>query len=204
MLGNIKSFVIYSIAILWLSLGSIGAYAKEDEVLKFINTISEDAFSIMNAPHISDTEKMQKLTNLFNASVDIKWISRFVLGRYWKQLSVDKKVEYMGLFERFLINQYIPKFKQYNHTRHVISKVATEGNEEYSVFATIATPNMPVINIEYKIHKSSDKYKIYDVVAEGISLLNTERAEFSSIIAREGIDSFMILLYQKVNIASTN
>ena len=195
---KITHFIGYVILLFSIVTSSI-SYAKEDEALQFIRNVSDKAFSIMTSSSLNDEEKQQQLTELFTNSVDSKWISKFVIGRYWKELDQDKRAEYSTLFEHFLISQYVPKFKQYTDNHNTVNKVVTEG-EDYIVYTTVSTPQNAMMNINYKVRLTSgNQYKVYDVIAEGISLLNTHRSEFSSVLSQQGMDAFIALLKQKAD-----
>jgi phospholipid transport system substrate-binding protein len=185
----------------WLAVTP--AYATEQEALQFVRSISNDAFTIMDSPALTDEIKKQKLTDLFITSVDTPWISKFVMGRHWKELTPQKQEEYKTLFQHFLINQYVPKFKQYNNHQYSITKVFSDKEEHYTIYSNVITQDNINISVNYKVHQNSaGHYQIYDVIAEGISLLNTHRSEFASVLSRDGVDTFITMLSQKVKLAT--
>ena len=64
----------------------------------------------------------------------------------------------------------------------------------------VRDPNRPEIKIAFKVRKDSktNEWKAYDMVAEGISLLNSKRSEFESILRQDGIDSVIALMREKI------
>ena len=69
-----------------------------------------------------------------------------------------------------------------------------------TVRAVVQDPKRPEIKIAFKVRKDSktNEWKAYDMVAEGISMLNSKRSEFESILRQEGIDAVIALMRDKI------
>ncbi len=69
-----------------------------------------------------------------------------------------------------------------------------------TVRAVVQDPKRPEIKIAFKVCKDSktNEWKAYDMVAEGISMLNSKRSEFESILRQEGIDAVIALMRDKI------
>ena len=59
--------------------------------------------------------------------------------------------------------------------------------------------NGQVTQLDFKLRKNkkTGEWKVFDVIAEGISMLDTKRSEFSALIQKKGIDEVIKLLLQK-------
>lgn len=186
-----------------LILPPFSALATEQEARLFVQTISDRTLDTIRDLKLTDAEKEKKLTGIFVAAVDTKWIGKFVMGKTWRTLSSAQQQHYSELFDHFLIGQYVPKFKLYNNNYYQILKVIPEENNRYTIYTLVTNPDGVSLSVNYKLHSIPDMgYKIYDVVAEGISLLNTQRSEFSSILTREGPDALIVMLEHKVQIST--
>lgn len=194
--------IIYTLLVTSLLSISFRAQATEDEARLFIQDISDQALSVIRSETTSDGIKEQQLTDLFMSAVDTPWIGRFVMGRSWKGLSAEQQTHYTALFQQFLIRQYVPQFRRYNNNYYSILKVIPEDHNRYTVYSSVSNPDGVSLSINYKLHPMPDgNYKIYDVVAEGVSLLNTHRSEFASIVTHEGSEALINMLEQKVQLA---
>lgn len=69
-----------------------------------------------------------------------------------------------------------------------------------TVRAVVQDPKRPEIKIAFKVRKDSktNEWKAYDMVAEGISMLNSKRSEFESILRQDGIDAVIALMRDKI------
>ena len=189
--------------IIILFLTTNNAYAdhsdkhKANEDLKkssrnFISNLTDDVLTIIKDKKIPNETKEKRLVILFNDSVDSKWIGKFVIGKYWKSLG-ERQNQYLKLYEEFLFFNYASRFTQYDNEEISILKSSQINENDFKVSTEILVKNKPSIAIDYYIRqdKASKKWVIYDIVAEGISHLYSQRAEFDSVINRKDIDFLM-------------
>jgi phospholipid transport system substrate-binding protein len=160
---------------------------SESEAKEFVNKTSQKVMSIIRASN-ADGSKSQQLTNVFVDTMDIDWIAKFVLGKYWNTISDAEKSSYMSIYRSYLISSYVPLFKKYNHQDIVIESIKPLGNDQYMVSTLIKNENAESSYVvDYRLKFSSGTYKIRDIVAEGVSLLATQRSEFGAIVSNESI-----------------
>ncbi len=173
---------------------------NSNEALAYVKDVSDKALSIITDSKVKEGDKTAKLSKLFEDSVDTQWIARFAMGTYWRDASDEQKNEYTKLHKQFLINSYVPKFKQYTNQKIVIKKAhLTDTDNEYMVETEIVNADGVSISVDYKVRKNNNgKYQIFDVVAEGVSLITTQRSEFGSILSRKGVDSLITQLKGRV------
>ncbi|MFN7038967.1 MAG: phospholipid-binding protein MlaC [Alphaproteobacteria bacterium] len=192
-----KFFNFFLIAIFSFHL----AYASSaKEAKEFVNQIAEEVLLIVSDREMNDSTKELKLSELFKHSVDIKWIGRFALGRFAKIITPEQQVKYEELFEKLLIDNYIPNFKKYTKESFNIVNVISSGSGEFLVQTEIIRPDKNNLKVDYAIKTSKDnKYQIFDIVAEGVSLISTQRNEYSSILSQHDIDYLIQELAKKLN-----
>lgn len=151
--------------------------------------VSNTTLNVVSSGKMTIDQKDKTLRDLFEKSVDTTWISRFVIGVYWRDASDEQKSKYTEFYHKFLMDSYVPKFRSYTDQKFELKSVEALENDEYLVQTEIYTHDKPSLRVDYKIRKGSDgKYKIFDVIAEGVSLITTQRSEFGSIVSRNGID----------------
>jgi phospholipid transport system substrate-binding protein len=172
------------------------ANANVDGAQKFVQNISVKTISVIK-DGANDETKEKQLVKLFEDSVDMDWIAKFVSGNAWNSASATQKKQYTDQHHKFLLSSYIPKFKEYTDQKIEVKKATQEDKNEYLVETEIIKSGAPSVKVNYKIRETAGKYKIYDVIAEGISLLTTQRSEFSSILSRGGIDTLISKLQER-------
>jgi phospholipid transport system substrate-binding protein len=166
----------------------------------FVNTIVTQTMQIIKEEATPLEEKEDQLTQLFLKKVDTTWMSRFVLGHHWRNTEAQKRDQYQELYKKFLIMSYVPRFREYTDQRIELRNTRSDGSQEYLVETRIlSSDTAQPIRVDYKIRFSKGEYKIFDVIAEGVSLIGVQRSDFSSIIARNGVDGLIKALEQKTN-----
>ena len=170
--------IIFSVLFLGISSTS---YSKDP--LQFIKEVTGDASSILKND-ISKEQKIEKLKNLAEESVDIKGVGLYSLGKYRKLISKEKLNEYEILFKKYFLKSFSSRLSEYSDPKiNVISQEII--NENYTIVSSIlvADEKRPEIKIDWRVYtKYKDKPMIRDLIIEGLSLARTQKEEFNSVI----------------------
>lgn len=183
-----------------MCLTAQASYALEggEQARDFIQNIGSKVIDIVSNNKILDDKKEHQLDTLFIETVDINWIAKFVAGRYWRESTTEQQAKYLKLYNSFLVRSYVSKFRQYTDQKMVVNKFITEAEGEYLIETRIDDPEGKSYNVSYKVKKlENGQFKIYDIIAEGVSMITTQRSEFGSVLSREGMDALIAKLEKK-------
>lgn len=188
------------ITLVYLSV-SASCIATQDQAVNFVNDLANRSINLIKNNSLTVQEKETQLSDIFVDSVDTKWIGRFSLGRYWKTLSPDQQSSYLALYTKYLINIYVPNFRSY--TGNIVKVIGSKqlGDNEYLVQTQLVNPtNTTDVKIDYRLSQQPgfEKFIIFDIIAEGVSLITTQRAEINSVMSQGGYDNLMDKLRQKI------
>jgi phospholipid transport system substrate-binding protein len=122
---------------------------------------------------------------LLRQDFDLDGMSRFVLGPYWRVASEDQRQEFCRLFEDHLVRFYGEQLAQYGGESF---RMTGSRNDPAAVIVTsqILRPQAPPIEVDWRLGVRDGLYKITDVAIDGVSMALTQRAEFASVIERNG------------------
>ena len=137
-----------------------------------------------NKNNLSKDQKIKKLKSIAAETVDIKGIGMYTLGSYRKTLSENQKKEYDTLFKQYFLKTFSSRLAEYSNPEIEV-KFKKELNKNYTMVSSIliATEQRPEVKIDWRIYtKNPDDLKIRDLIIEGLSLVRTQKEEFSSII----------------------
>lgn len=162
----------------------------------FILNTSAKVISLLSSK-LPSREKHDGLCNIFLEVMDVEWIGKFVLGHYWQPLSTEEKRAYLTAYKKYLSNTYVSKLKEFNDQKVIIKNVKKLDDGQYIMSTEIQAPDNNM-KVEYRIKETNAGYKIRDIIAEGISLLNTERTEFSTTLNNKDIYALNDLLQAKI------
>ncbi|MCP9439796.1 MAG: ABC transporter substrate-binding protein [Nitrospira sp.] len=125
-------------------------------------------------------ERRQMLEKVVEARFDYQEMSKRALGAPWNTLSDEEKREFVTLFRTLLTNSYADKIETYSGEGVQYLNERTE--KEYAEVRTKVLSEKTEIPLDYRlIHKAND-WRVYDVVIDGVSLVNNYRGQFAKII----------------------
>ena len=191
-----KIFISLSLIIMFLPL-SIAE--EKQELIKFVNNTAKQVILVIESTN-TNSQKEQKLRDIFCNSVDITWMAKFALGKYYKKINQTQLEEYLVAYKNFMISTYVSKFSEYNGVNFDIESVKYISNYQYIVNTKILNKKYTskYINIAYRIKMTNNHFLIRDIVAEDISLILGQRSDFNSIISKESIASLIQRLREKI------
>jgi phospholipid transport system substrate-binding protein len=112
---------------------------------------------------------------------DFTETAKRALGRHWQGLSDKDRQEFTTLFTDLIERAYISKIERYSGER-----VAYAGESVDSGLATVrtrfVTKQGTEIPVDYRMQQRGDRWLVYDVSVEGVSLINNYRTQFDKII----------------------
>ena len=184
------------LSIFILPLISESSANKADSAERFIEKLGEKAILLLNDKSLSKEENINQFRSLLNEGFDIKLISRYALGRYWRRASEDEKIKYQILFKEFIITTYSNRLSQFGGEKFIVKNSRKIEKNDYVVSSVIIPQKGPEIKVEWRVRNKDINFKIIDVIIEGVSMVITQRDEFSSIIQRSGgnISELLIIL----------
>ena len=149
----------------------------------FVQETTDKASEALNKRQ-SKEEKIEILKIIAKETVDIKGIGFYSLGSHRKNLSDEKKAEYLEIFERYFLISFSSRLAEYTDPKIRVES-QKKLNAKYTMVSSvlIATSEKPEIKIDWRvITKNPDKPLIIDVIIEGVSLAKVQKEEFNSII----------------------
>ena len=169
------------------------AYASpEDLVNQFHQTIRE-------AAQIDSTEaRYRELIRPVKSSFDWEIISQAVLGKYWESMNVTLRIEFMDVFARHTAATYADRFDSSRFQFRTVETQRLSAENRWLVTTELIPSDQAATEIKYVVEKSAATSSIINVVARGVSDLAIKRAEFSSIIEKEGYDQLIARLTERI------
>ena len=154
---------------------------KIEQSKYFVENLGKQVIEKVSNVNLSESERMVNFRNLYLDSFDNYYISRFVLGRYWKRLDSNMRKQFVESFNDYIVTTYAPKFKGWEGTFEATDSLLE--NNYYNVKMNVLNKDGPTLKFMWKIYLDKNKkFKILDVNIDGVSMLVTQRAEFMSVI----------------------
>lgn len=170
-----------------LGWGTAAAAQASSDPAAFIEEVSSKAITEM-APAASETDQQRavKLKPLLQQYFDMPAIAKYMLGSYWPKATPEEQTDFTAVLTDFLALAYGKRFASYTGHEMAIGRVRDEGDGQSTVFSTVKLPSGEPARVEWLVEQANDSFKIADVKVEGLSLADTHRQEFASVISRSG------------------
>ena len=133
---------------------------------------------------ISKEERIEKLKEIAEETVDITGLGFYSLGANKKGLSKEKLTNYQIVFKEYFLKSFSSRLAEYSNPEIVVNS-QKRINENYTIVSStlVATDTKPEVKIEWRVYtKNPENLLIRDLIIEGLSLARTQKEEFSSII----------------------
>ena len=150
---------------------------------KFVQSLADDAVLTLTSKKISETQRQNNFRKLFRNYFDVDGIGKWALGRYWRKATKKQRSEYLALFEDLIVTTYAGRFENYSNEQLEIKGSVSRGKITV-VKSHFNNDKKKPIRVDWRVTLPDGKYKIFDIVVEGVSLVKTQRHEFSSVIRR--------------------
>ena len=169
------------------------------EVKDFVNNFGNKMITIASATSTTVDQKRDEMVKLIDSIVDSEWVAKFVLANDYKSASEKQKERFRSLYHEFMIHTYAPSFKGYNGENFKVMDAVQQG-KYFMVKCLFIRKDSSKVNVAFRLKRNKDgsSFSILDVIAEGVSLIETQRAEFGATIANKGLDGFFDDLELKV------
>lgn len=132
---------------------------------------------------------------------DFEEMAKRSLGIHWRRRTPEERAQFVKLYTELLENSYLGKIESYKGER--IRYVKESLDPPYAEVATlIVTKKEQEIKVDYRLLLAGGRWRIYDVVIEGISLVNNYRSQFGAILQKSSFDELVRKLRSSVRESS--
>ncbi len=192
---NLKWFLL----ILCFVIGVAKAVTSPDDVVK---ATAEGVLS-----HIENNRSVleknpgkiyEMVDQLIIPRFDFISMSKWVLGKHWKQASEAQRSEFITQFKALLVRTYARALLEYSGQEIKYFPVEQNPKSNIAVVKTELTSasntHLPIL---YRMHQKNEEWKVVDVSVDGVSLVTTYRGSFATQIKKNGFDSLLNELSKK-------
>ena len=170
------------------SLLAVPAFAapSQQAAARFIQQTGNELAAQLSAPGTIES-KRPGFVALMNRSVAMDEVARFCLGRYWRTAAPEQQQRYLQLFRTALTNAVIIRLANYQGGGVGITVTRAEpAADGVHVFTQITKPGSAPYNVTWVVDGTEGQPQVVDVVAEGVSLRQTQRSDYGSFLEQHG------------------
>ena len=187
--------ILISLVIVITFSNGLFAQPQEDDPVTLVENITGQIFSDVTQNLEEYTANPEALQDLVRTDLmpwlDIKYAARLILGRAGRGIEKEKIDEFSTCMSNLLINRYSESLLLFSsEIKLEVLPQRGDLNEKLTRVRTRVTlPNGGQAPVDYAFRKTSDGWKAFDVVVEGISYVTTYRNQIMPDVQANGIDS---------------
>lgn len=167
--------------VMFLSVWSQAALAGP--ALDSVRSSVDEVLGILTSTKPGAPGRTEKLDVSIRKIFDPEELAKRTLATNWESFSPEERTRFTAAFVRLLEHTYLRRIEAYTNEQVVFLNESSlgENRAEVSTKVVTSTKEVPIV---YRLIKKSD-WKVYDVVIEGVSLVQNYRNQFNQILAKE-------------------
>lgn len=168
----------------------------------FVQVVANNALEAVKKDQAVKSGNIASINKVINEYVlpyvNFEKTTRLAAGRYWRQATKQQQHDLVNAFKGTLVRTYSGAFTRVDQNS-AFSMLPFRGDanaDDVVVRSTLSQGNGPSVGIDYRLEKTPQGWKIYDLNVEGIWLIQNYRNQFAQQITQNGIDGLIAALNQ--------
>ncbi len=128
-------------------------------------------------------ERRKLLRDTISPRFDYEEMARRSLGAEWRRRTSEEQKEFVKLFTDLLEKAYVLNIESYDNEKFTYNSEKIDAPYA-EVNGKIRTTEGEEIKMQYRLHRIGGAWKVYDLVIEGISLVNNYRSQFNRVLSQ--------------------
>lgn len=174
---------------LFLAAPVMAATDYSKEASDFVHDVASKGFDTIKdkrAGKLSGEQAKINFRKILNEAFDVPTIARFTLGRYWRVATPEQQKEFTALIKTAILDKYADRVLGYSGDGYTMNSSSAINDKDYAVGMTIKRDAGAPVDFTWRLRRTGNAFKVIDISVEGISMSVTHRADFASIIERNG------------------
>lgn len=203
-----KRTLLFFLLALFLS-PAMAVEDKSGDPQALVRDTSERMLAVLRAQREQLEKHPERIYDLVNEIViphfDFSRISRWVLGKYWRQATPEQRRRFENEFRTLLVRTYATSLLEFIDDQFRYPPVRMKpGAKRVTVRTDVIRRGGQPVRIEYRLFRGRDGWKAYDVLVEGVSLVANYRSSFAEEIRKSGLDALIARLAEHNRKASAH
>lgn len=173
----------------------------------FLESLADRVIRELTPKDIDRAERERRFRSILKEHFAVEAIGQWVLGASWRRTTEAERKEYLVLFEDLIVATYVNRFENYKGQQLKVTDSQMKGDDDALIYTQIDMQDgTDPLKVDWRVRqrRSDGAFKIVDVIVEGISMSQTQRSEFASVIHKHGgeIAPFLDELRERVKKAA--
>jgi phospholipid transport system substrate-binding protein len=195
-------FTLYALLFGGFAAAQQAQQAQQEAPDALVKRISQEVVDIAKSDKQIQSGNQRRILELVEAKilpyVDFQRMTSMAAGRFWREATPEQQKQLTNEFRSLLIYTYSGAIAQVRDQKLEFKPMrAAPGDTDVEVRSQVLQPRGEPIQLNYRLEKSADGWKIYDVNVLGAWLVETYKGNFASEINKGGIDGLIKTLAER-------
>ncbi len=195
-----KAMNFRSLTLLLTLLFALPVHANTEAPDALVSRVSNEVLQILqgSAAAPGSAEVIAQVKEKILPHFDFSRMTALATGIGWRTASAGQKTELTEQMRTLLVRTYSSALSKYkDQTLEFLPPRESADKNRVIVRSLLKQPGAQAIAVDYRMASSSEGWKVYDVVVDGVSLVTTYRDAFSTEVRNNGIDGLIRMLKDK-------
>jgi phospholipid transport system substrate-binding protein len=191
----------------WISLALVAlfaaaAMAQDGAPDELVKTTTQDVISVIKQDKDIQAGDKSKIYALVEEKVlphfDFKRMSQLAMGKNWRQATPEQQESLIKEFRSLLVRTYAVSLSQYRDQKIEFKPLKLEADaKDATVKTTFLQSGREPVAVDYGMFKGASGWKVYNIIVEGVSLVENYRSTFNEQVRKSGIDGLIKTLSER-------
>ncbi|MDD4556810.1 MAG: ABC transporter substrate-binding protein [Alphaproteobacteria bacterium] len=159
----------------------------------FIEKLTTDGIEELVNSNASKAVKQEKFRKLFNEDLDLDFIGKFVLGRYWRTATPTQQKDFLDAYRELNIQTWSARFDEFKGKTFEFQNVTPSTSQDQVFVNTIVDMKngQQPAKVVWRVRQKGETFKVVDIIIENVSLAISARNEYAGYIKANGLDALI-------------
>lgn len=178
-------------------LSQVAVADVESEAEEKLKTSIDKVFTILSGEELTMDQKKIKVVEITNSVFGYPLMAKLSLGKkHWSQFNSKQRSEFTSLFTELFQDFYVDKLDLFSD-EEIVFQPPIVANEKKVLIPTLLLSKGKKYSMQYKMAKTKNGWRIYDIEIEGVSLIHTYRSQYNHILERGEIEDLLTKMREK-------
>jgi len=175
-----------------------------DDARAFIQELADNTLEVLDNIYMTQEERDQEFHRLLREGFEIEYLAKLVLGHHRRTASKEQMERFNEVFPDYIIAIYANRLQEYGDERFTVTGVLPVGKKDIYIQSEVTRKGRDPFQADWRLRMMDGELRIIDIKISGISMLQTQRDEFSSRINAVGMDGLIDDMREKTGNEATD
>jgi phospholipid transport system substrate-binding protein len=203
---QVSAWLLVAFAVAFSGQMAVAAPNPQDPPPVFVQAVADELLSVLKADPAVRNQDVARINEIVQANVmpyvNFEKTTRLSAGKHWRDATPEQRAALVEAFRSTLVRTYAGALSKIDNgtTMTVLTFRGDENAKDVVVPSSVVQgTNVQPIRIDYRLEKTPEGWRIYDLNVENIWLIQNYRGQFSQEINRSGIDGLIAALNKRNN-----